>query len=255
MEMAVYSYTLHVNNSISKSGELNKAHTGTWQSKYSSFLGYHLSVNIHCTFGSAGYALQKSSLWARTKQDSAGSKSPSKYCQLDPAPTFIIKDCIDVLLPFMTKIINTSLISGHFPQSWKCFSIIPLLKKPNLERNLGNYRPVSNLKYISKLVESAAINQYSDYLSKNDHMPDNNAAYTKHHRYRDYTEHILTSRVIWTIKKSLFLRSSTFRPRLIQWTMVFWQNCLITNLIFLAMLVAGSTHICLKENKGFWYTV
>ena len=115
-------------------------------------------------------------------------KCPSKYCQLDPAPTFIIKDCIDVLLPSLTKIVNNSLVNGYFPQNWKCSSVIPLLKKPNLERDFGNYRPVSNLKFISKVVESAAINQYKDFLCNTNQMPVNNAAYRKHHS----TETILT---------------------------------------------------------------
>ena len=115
-------------------------------------------------------------------------KCPSKYCLLDPAPTFIIKECIEVLLPYVTKIINLSLTNGTFPSCWKCSLVIPLLKKAGLERTFNNYRPVSNLKFLSKVVESAAIRQYWEYLSVNNQLPSKNAAYRKNHS----TETILT---------------------------------------------------------------
>ena len=57
------------------------------------------------------------------------SKCSSKYCQLDPAPTSIIKECLDILLPCIKKIINLSLQTGNFPSSWKCSLVIPLMKK------------------------------------------------------------------------------------------------------------------------------
>jgi hypothetical protein len=107
---------------------------------------------------------------------------------LDPAPTFIIKECIDVLLPSITRIINMSLANGYFPSCWKRSIVIPLLKKLDLDRTLRNYRPVSNLAFVSKIVESAAIQQYRDHLTENDQMPMKNAAYRKHHS----TETILT---------------------------------------------------------------
>ena len=115
-------------------------------------------------------------------------KCSSKYCRLDPAPTYIIKDCIDILLPSLTKIVNRSLANGKFPSCWKSSSVVPLLKKLDLDRTLKNYRPVSNLKFVSKVVESAAIQQYRDYLNENYQMPSRNAAYRKHNS----TETILT---------------------------------------------------------------
>ena len=116
------------------------------------------------------------------------SKCSPKYCQLDPAPTAIIKDYLDILLPCITKIINLSLQTGNFPSNWKCSLVIPLLKKLGLELIFKSYRPVSNLPFISKVVESAAVKQYREYLETNDQMPKRNAAYTVYHS----TETILT---------------------------------------------------------------
>ena len=112
----------------------------------------------------------------------------SKSCKVDPAPTYIIKDSLEVLLPSMAKIVNISLAQGIFPACWKSSMVIPLIKKPNLKRSLKNYRPVSNLTFISKVTETAAIRQYREHLTDNNQMPSRNAGYTKSHS----TETILT---------------------------------------------------------------
>jgi hypothetical protein len=50
------------------------------------------------------------------------------------------------LVPTITKIVNLSLSTGTFPAGMKHAMVTPLLKKPTLDaRDLGNYRPVSNL--------------------------------------------------------------------------------------------------------------
>ena len=52
-----------------------------------------------------------------------------KTCDLDPLPTSLFLDCIDVVLPFLTKLINDSLTSGIFPDIHKIALVTPLLKK------------------------------------------------------------------------------------------------------------------------------
>ena len=47
------------------------------------------------------------------------SKSNKKSCSQDPMPTQIVVECLDVLLPALTKMINLSLESRCFPESWK----------------------------------------------------------------------------------------------------------------------------------------
>ena len=47
----------------------------------------------------------------------ANSKSTS--CCLDPIPTNLLKSCGEPLVPVITNIINSSLESGIFPDSWK----------------------------------------------------------------------------------------------------------------------------------------
>jgi hypothetical protein len=58
---------------------------------------------------------------------------PSKHCKLDPLPTWLIKECLDELLPLLTLIVNTSLKLGIMPCGLKHAIIKPLLKKAGLE--------------------------------------------------------------------------------------------------------------------------
>ena len=107
--------------------------------------------------------------------------TPKKSCLLDPMPTSLVFGCIDVLLPKITEIINLSLQSGVFADQWKCALVSPLLKKPGLELLLKNYRPVSNLQYISKLTEKAVFQQMHSNMTINSLYPEFQSSYRQHH--------------------------------------------------------------------------
>ena len=82
------------------------------------------------------------------------AQSPDKHCDLDPLPTSLLKKCSSVLLPTITNIMNLSLSEGTFPDLFKVSQVTPLLKKPSLDKEiLSNYRPISNLSFLSKLAE------------------------------------------------------------------------------------------------------
>ena len=59
-------------------------------------------------------------------------KSPTKSCLLDPLPTFLIKECMDILLPSITKLVNCSLGEGLVPDGFKKAVVTPLIKKASL---------------------------------------------------------------------------------------------------------------------------
>ena len=72
------------------------------------------------------------------------SKSPIKSCLLDPLPTFLIKECIDILLPSITKLVNCSLCEGVVPDGFKKAVVTPLIQKASLPvEDLKSYHPVS----------------------------------------------------------------------------------------------------------------
>ena len=57
------------------------------------------------------------------------NESPTKSCPLDPITTFLFKDCLDILLPSITKLVNYSLMNGSFPSAFKRAIVIPSLKR------------------------------------------------------------------------------------------------------------------------------
>ena len=89
----------------------------------------------------------------------------NKSCELDPIPTWLLKICINELLPILTAVINSSLSTGEFPEQCKHAIVRPLLKKDNLDPDeLKNYRPVSNLHFISKIIEKLVVQRLEDHL-------------------------------------------------------------------------------------------
>ena len=110
------------------------------------------------------------------------SQSSNTFCDLDPIPTSILKQCLPILLPTITNIVNLSLSSGVFPKQFKLSSVIPLLKKYNLDKeDLSNYRPISHLSFLSKLTERVVKQRLTHHLSSNGLLNSFQSAYTKHH--------------------------------------------------------------------------
>ena len=92
--------------------------------------------------------------------------SPTKSCLLDPWPTFQVKDCLDILLPSITKLVNCSLSEGAVPDGFKSAVVTQLIKKPSLSKDeLKNYHPVSGLSFISKLMERVVASQLNRHVS------------------------------------------------------------------------------------------
>jgi len=73
----------------------------------------------------------------------------------------------------LTNIINLSLVSGTFPDQFKSCSVIPLLKKYNLDKeDLSNYRPISHLSFLSKLyTERVVKNRLTTNNLLNSYLP------------------------------------------------------------------------------------
>ncbi len=96
------------------------------------------------------------------------NKSKSSTCQLDPLPTPLVKACLPALAPLITKIVHASLVSGSVPSSFKSAIITPILKKSGADPfNFDNFHPISNLPFISKIVEKCTAIQIHEHLSNN----------------------------------------------------------------------------------------
>ena len=107
---------------------------------------------------------------------------PNKSCSLDPLPTSLLKSLLPELLPLLTLIINTSLKYGEVPASFKQALVVPLLKKNNLDTNiLKNYRPISNLPFLSKVLERVVLQQLQNHLKENELLGIYQSAYRTNH--------------------------------------------------------------------------
>ena len=103
-------------------------------------------------------------------------------CPLDPIPTPLLFECLDILLPSIHAIINKSLVSGSVPSIFKSAIVRPLLKKSSLDpNNLKNYRPVSNHPFLSKILEKVVLKQLFSYLNSNHLVPTSQSAYRSFH--------------------------------------------------------------------------
>ena len=101
---------------------------------------------------------------------------------VDPVPTKIVIEHLDILLPVLVNIINASLASAVVPSLFKIAVIKPLLKKPSLDPNVcKNFRPVSNLPYISKLAERVVADQLTSHLEHHNLLDKFQSAYRPRH--------------------------------------------------------------------------
>ena len=87
----------------------------------------------------------------------------TKSRELDAIPTHILKDMLPVVLPAVTRIVNLSLSEGLFHCDWKMAIVRPVLKKVGLQLINSNYRLVSNLTFISKLMEECMWQQVNTH--------------------------------------------------------------------------------------------
>ena len=108
--------------------------------------------------------------------------SNDKSCRLDLIPPRILKMFPSKFAPYITLIVNRSLTTGYVPLSFKAAIVMPSIKKYNLVPTVKeSYRPVSNLQYISKLLEKTVFAQLEEHLSTFSLLPNSQSAYRKQH--------------------------------------------------------------------------
>ena len=106
----------------------------------------------------------------------------SKSCELDPVPSRILLGCLDLLCPVIWKIVKLSLETSVMPTELKQAVIRPLLKKPSLDyQEFKNFRPISNLTFLSKVIEKVVALQLVDYIDNNGLCEVFQSAYRAHH--------------------------------------------------------------------------
>jgi hypothetical protein len=110
------------------------------------------------------------------------TRSAAKQCQLDPVPTWLVKRAGGILAPVIAGMCNASFQQTKFPGCCKRAIVRPLLKKPNLDPDdPGSYRPISNLSFVSKVVEKVVDARVSEHVGKYHLLPVFQSAYRPYH--------------------------------------------------------------------------
>ena len=107
--------------------------------------------------------------------------SPSKSCESDPVPMDLLKGILTIITPLIAHTVNASLETNIFPDTLKEALVKPLLKKANLDLIDKNYRPVSNLEFLCKLMERVVTSQLIDHIERNHLMESLQLAYCQKH--------------------------------------------------------------------------
>lgn len=87
-------------------------------------------------------------------------------CPNDVIPSRFLGQVIHTVGPDLLSVINKCLHTGTVPSEFKLATVQPQLKKTSLDSKLlANFRPISNLPFLSKILEKTVLNQLQSYLS------------------------------------------------------------------------------------------
>ena len=169
--------------------------------------------------------------------------STIKACKLDPLPATIIRNYYSALVPVFKTVLNLSLSTGSMPEDLNIASLRPLLKKPNADcGQFSNQRPVSNVKFLSKLVEKSIFVQLNYYLTVNGLHERFQSAYKAHHS---------TETALLTITNDILLSldrgHNVFLLLLIRLINLCYFSVWRTRLALRELFCSGFIHICLAD--------
>ena len=113
----------------------------------------------------------------------------------------LFKVILPHIIDTLVKIINTSLEQGVFAEKWKVGIVRPLLKKLGLDLIFKNYRPVSNLCFLSKVLERCALKQLDEHCKKYASLPDCQSAYRQSYSCETALVKLMNA-VLWNMECS-----------------------------------------------------
>lgn len=124
-----------------------------------------LSVDRNGT-AAAGSSFSLKLITEKFVTDALNVLKQNKAVGLDKISARLLMDAANVITPSLTTLFNLSLQTQTFPSIWKDAKVVPLFKKGD-KQNPSNYRLVSTLPTLSKILEKAVHSQFYSYLSEN----------------------------------------------------------------------------------------
>ena len=120
--------------------------------------------------------------------------SPKRSCGYDEISSIFLKQITTSIIKPLTIVINQVLINGIFPDKLKIAKVVPIFKKGDCALT-NNYRPISLLPAISKVIEKIIYNQLSLYFESNKLFFDSQYGFRPNHSTEQATLE-LTDRII-----------------------------------------------------------
>ena len=104
------------------------------------------------------------------------------YCPLDPINIPKIAKAYESASPFIATLINAVFVECVFVKSEKMALLRPHIKGAGLDsEDMKNYRPISNLSFLSKIIEYAILDQLRPFLEQNELISKYQSAYREFH--------------------------------------------------------------------------
>ena len=104
----------------------------------------------------------------------------NRSCGIDYIDGFSIKLAAPLIDDIILHLVNISIESSVYPSLWKVNKVSPQFKKG--DKTLGeNWRPVTDIVFVSKLAEAAVFNQVEEHFSKNNLWHPNHHGFKSNH--------------------------------------------------------------------------
>ena len=109
------------------------------------------------------------------------SLDSNKSAGPDRIPTKLLKFAAVLISDPMAKLFNKSLRDGVFPNSWKIANIKPIFKNKGSPSSPTNYRPISLLSCISKILEKIVFRKIYSHITEHQLLTDKQSGYRPEH--------------------------------------------------------------------------
>ena len=162
----------------------------------------------------------------------------------------LLSTCSDLIEPIITKFANASIHTKCFASYWKLSRVTPIYKGKGDANDKGNYRPISVIGHIAKIIEREITNQVVTYLESNNLLTSDQSAYHAQHSTQTAL-HTVQDDWLYNISDGLPKTVCSFDiPKCFDIInhSILGEN-MEKNMVFIKMTLTCSGLTCLIENK------